>query len=216
MRSTLLIRPCLLSLALLASCGSPPAPPAVDVSHRRPANTAAAVEAQACRNDLQNARLLATETGRLAQATAATLAGLSVRQQALASLQASDDPRPQANGVYSVRFEFGSSRVEIPAAAAVALIDEARAAPLVMLRGRTDGTHDSAAESRVARERAAAVRDYLVAAGVEATRIRSTYQPSGDHAADNAGTTGRALNRRVEIEIYRTLPVALTTTAPQR
>ena len=82
-----------------------------------------------------------------------------------------------------------------------------RQSPLVVLRGRTDGTTDSPIESRIARERAAAVRDYLAAAGVDPTRIRATYQPAGDHAADNTAATGRAANRRVEVEVYRTAPV---------
>lgn len=69
------------------------------------------------------------------------------------------------------------------------------------------------AASRIARDRAAAVRDYLVAAGVDPARIRATYQPAGDHIADNVSASGRHLNRRVEIEMYRALPVALTTAA---
>jgi outer membrane protein OmpA-like peptidoglycan-associated protein len=93
------------------------------------------------------------------------------------------------------------------------LVESARGAPLVLLRGRTDGATDSAAESRIARERAAAVREYLVGAGVDAARIRSTYQPAGDHAADNSSPAGQGLNRRVEIEVYRTLPVAMGSSA---
>jgi outer membrane protein OmpA-like peptidoglycan-associated protein len=78
----------------------------------------------------------------------------------------------------------------------------------VLLRGRTDGAIDTLAEGRIARDRAAAVRDYLVAAGVDPARIRATYQPVGDHVADNDSASGRDLNRRVEIELYRALPVA--------
>jgi len=215
MHATILLTPVMLTLALLASCSSPPKPPTVDEARKRPANTAMAVELQVCRNDLHNTRLLATETGRLAETTAATLASVSARQQALVNMQTAEARQPQGNSVYSVRFDFGSSRVEIPADAARVLVDEAKAAPLVMLRGRTDGTSDSAAESRIARERATAVRDYLVTAGVEPSRVRATYQPVGDNVADNSGATGRALNRRVEIEIYRTLPAALTTAAAQ-
>ena len=111
--------------------------------------------------------------------------------------------------MFVVRFDFGSIRVSMPAEMSAALIDEARSAPLVVLKGRTDGATDTSAESRIARERAAAVRDYLVAAGVDAARIRATYQPAGDHAADNAAVTGRAMNRRVEIEVYRAAPVAV-------
>jgi len=216
MHATTLLAPGILTLALLASCGSAPKPPTVDETRKRPANTATAVELQVCRSDLQNTRLLANETGRLAETTAATLVSLSARQQALAHLQAADAHQPQGNSVYSLRFGFGSSRLEMAPDVAKLLVDEAKTAPLVMLRGRTDGTRDSAAENRVARERAAAVRDFLIAAGVEPSRIRATYQPVGDPVADNGDATGRALNRRVEIEIYRTLPVALTTAAARR
>lgn len=210
-------------LALLTACSSPPQPPTVDESVRRPVNSAMAVELQVCRNDLHNTRLMATESGRLAETSAATLANLATRQQLLAALQAPATPSPAqaeraavpSNTLYSVRFEFGSARVEIPADVARTLVDQAKTAPLVVLRGRTDGASDTPPEARIARERAAAVRDWLVAAGVEPTRIRTTYQPAGDHVADNDTLGGRQLNRRVEIELYRTLPVALTTGATQ-
>jgi flagellar motor protein MotB len=45
---------------------------------------------------------------------------------------------------------------------------------------------------------------------VDPSRIRATYQPAGDQVADNASARGRDLNRRVEIELYRALPVALS------
>ncbi|MDE2296800.1 MAG: OmpA family protein, partial [Burkholderiales bacterium] len=61
-------------LLVLASCSSPPKPPTVDESQKRPVNSQTAVELQVCKNDLQNTRLLATESGRLAETTAATLA----------------------------------------------------------------------------------------------------------------------------------------------
>lgn len=207
MRSMFTLIPCLL---VLGSCGSPPKPPTVDESLRRPANTAMAVELQVCKNDLQITRVVATESGRLAETNAATLERLAVRQQALAAMQAQSSQTAQANGVFTVRFDFGSTRVVVPADTASALIDSARTAPLVLLRGRTDGATESAAESRIARERAAAVRDYLVGAGVDAARIRATYQPAGDYVTDNLSPTGRGMNRRVEIEVYRALPVAMS------
>ena len=214
MRFTIPLVPWLL---LLASCSSPPKPPTVDESQRRPVNAQTAVELQVCKNDLHNTRLLATESGRLAESTAATLANLAARQQILAAMQVSAGPQLQeqfqANSVLSVRFDFGSTHVLVPADIATALIADAKVAPLVLLRGRTDGASDTPAESRIARDRAAAVRDYLVAAGVDPGRIRATYQPAGDHVADNGSATGRDLNRRVEIELYRALPVALSASA---
>ena len=202
-------------LLLLASCSSPPKPPTVDESQKRPVNSQMAVELQVCKNDLQNTRLLATESGRLAESTTATLANLAARQQIIAAIQApADKPPLQANSVFTVRFDFGSTRVTIPPDIAAPLVADAKAAPLVLLRGRTDGNTDAPVESRIARERAAAVRDYLVAAGVEPARIRATYQPVGDHVADNSSDSGRGLNRRVEIELYRALPVGIPSTPP--
>lgn len=212
MRATIAFTPLVPWLLLLASCSSPPKPPTVDESQKRPVNSQMAVELQVCKNDLQNTRLLATESGRLAETTTATLANLAARKQILAAVQGPAGQQTQANSIFTVRFEFASTRVVIPPDIAVTLIEDAKAAPLVLLRGRTDGTSDVPAESRIARDRAAAVRDYLVAAGVDPARIRATYQPAGDHVADNASTGGRSLNRRVEIELYRALPVALTTT----
>jgi outer membrane protein OmpA-like peptidoglycan-associated protein len=133
---------------------------------------------------------------------------VSARQQVIVAMAST----PQANSVFTIRFDFGSTRVVVPADSASALIDNARAAPLVLLRGRTDGAIDSTAESRIARERSAAVRDYLVGAGVDPARIRATYQPTGDFAADNSSPSGQGMNRRVEIEVYRSLPVAMSTT----
>ena len=212
MRNTTPLVPWLL---VLASCSSPPKPPTVDESQKRPVNSQMAVELQVCKNDLQNTRLLATESGRVAEMTAATLANVAARQQMLTAMQGptGQQPQAQANRVFAVRFDFGSTRVVIPPDVTAALVEDAKASPLVLLRGRTDGTSDAQAESRIARDRAAAVRDYLVAAGVDPARIRATYQPAGDHVADNASAGGRNLNRRVEIELYRALPVALSATA---
>ena len=201
----------LLSLTMVA-CSSPPKPPTVDESQKRPANAQMAVELQVCKNDLQNTRILATESSRLAETTSATLAHMAARQQLLASIQ----EKAAANSLRIVHFAFNSTQVSIPTAEASALVEEAKVAPLVLLRGRTDGTADTSAESRIAQARANAVRDYLVASGVDPTRIRTTHQPSGDHLADNRNPQGRSLNRRVEIEVYRTLPIAKQTALPQQ
>lgn len=207
MRPTIALTPIVPWLLLLASCSSPPKPPTVDESQKRPVNSQMAVELQVCKSDLQNTRLLATESGRLAETTAATLANMAARQQTLAATQRPTVQQPHANSVFTVHFEFGSTRVVIPTDIVAALVEEAKAAPLVLLRGRTDGASDTLVESRIARDRAAAVRDYLAAAGVDPARIRATYQPVGDHVADNGSVGGRNLNRRVEIELYRALPV---------
>lgn len=214
MNATILLTPVMLALTLLASCSSPPKPPTADESRKRPVNTAMAVELQVCKNDLHNTRLLATESVRIAETSAATLASVSAHQQALAALQRAEQPPPQANSIYTIQFSYGSSRVELAPDSTLGLVDEAKRAPLVVLHGRTDGDIDTPAEARIARERAAAVKAYLVAAGVDPSRIRPTYQPTGDHVVGNTSASGRALNRRVEVEVYRILPLAKALTRP--
>ena len=188
--------PILPFLILLGSCGSPPKPPTVDESTKRPVNAAALVQLQACRSDLQNTRIVMNEAVRAAVAARKTAS------------RADDETaeRSARNVVYSVLFGFGSAHLDLDGTRAAHLVEEARTAPLILLRGRTDGTAATPAESRVAQARAAAVQDWLVHAGVEAARIRTTWQPVGDHAADNTLPGGRTLNRRVEIEIYRAAP----------
>lgn len=210
MRNLLLLAASLTLAAALASCGAAPKPPTVDESTKRPANSAVAIGLQQCKHDLEKNLLLATEADRLRSGTMA-LAAIEAWQQSLASLQARDPQSSPANRVHTVHFEFGSVQLNLHAQAAKALIDDAKHAPLVAVRGRTDGVSYTAAEARVARMRAAAVSDFLIAAGVQATRIRATYQAAGDHVADNSSSSGRALNRRVEIEIYQAAPTSVAT-----
>jgi outer membrane protein OmpA-like peptidoglycan-associated protein len=188
----------LLFLLALGSCASPPKPPGVDESRRRPANASVAVELQSCRSELQNTRIVANESQRAAAAAMASAAQLA---------QAADASNGR-NAVYAVLFPYGSSQVHIGDAEVARLVEDARGAPLIVLRGRTDGVAETTAEGRVARKRAEAVQALLVQAGIEPAHIRTTWQPAGDHAADNELPGGRALNRRVEVEIYRAAPPA--------
>jgi outer membrane protein OmpA-like peptidoglycan-associated protein len=195
----------LLCCLLLGSCTSPPKPPRVDESRRRPVNAAAAVELQACRGELQNTRIAANEAQRVAAAAIASAAQLA----------RANGPVNRRNTVYAVLFPYGGTQVEMADADAGRLVEDARDAPLIVLRGRTDGLKATVGEASVARRRAEAVQALLVQAGIEPARIRTTWQPTSDHAADNTLPGGRALNRRVEIEIYRVAPrppVALVAT----
>lgn len=205
------------AILTLSACSSPPMPPTVDAASRRPVNTALAVEVQTCRAELHNTRIRMIEADQLQEVAQAVRGQIAALQQAVATPSATTVTPGQAsvgNTVFTIHFAFGSARVVFPPEEQARLIETARNAPLVMLRGRTDGTVDSTAESRIARERARAVRDYLVSAGVEPDRIRSTYQPIGDPAGDGTGPNARGLNRRVEVEVYRALPVSVASPAP--
>ncbi len=218
-----------LGAALLASaCNTAPKPPAVNESTRRPANTAVVVDLQSCRAELANTRLELAESARRADLAMATADRIVALQQAIelirparpatattvascppvgSAVSANPEPvAPPTNHIYVVTFDYGSSRVNLAPDTLRELLALARTAPLLVLRGRTDGTQDLAAEVRVARERAMAVKTHLVAAGLDANRIRTTWQPTGDHAADNSTPDGQARNRRVEIEVYAALP----------
>ena len=221
-------------LLLLASCSSPPKPPSVDEANKRPANVAMAIDLQACKSELHNTRIVATESSRQAESAAASLERAAAHQQAMEAVRAvmasaassqktAQNPAQnsvqntalnatQANSIFTLRFGFNSTRVTVPADSTAALISAARNAPLVLLRGRTDGATDTSAASRIAHQRAIAVRDYLVAAGVDPSRIRTTHQPTGDHVADNNSAVSKGMNRRVEVEVYRALPVAMNPT----
>lgn len=206
MNRPLLLLPWLPWLLLVSSCSSPPKPPTVDESRRRPVNSAMAVELQACRSDLENTRILAAQSVRSAEASSHAVARM-VQQQQLLVRGIEANASAQRNLLVPVHFAFGSTQVNVPDADAARIVDEARGAPLVVLRGRTDGATESPAESAIARKRAAAVEAWLVQAGIDRARIRTTWQPVGDHAADNGTAGGRTLNRRVEIEVYRAAPV---------
>jgi outer membrane protein OmpA-like peptidoglycan-associated protein len=197
-------------LLLLSSCSSPPKPPTVDESRRRPENTAMAVELQSCRSDLAHTRILATESIRSAEASTHALARMAQQQQLLVGrieADAAEQNKVQRNLLVPVLFAFGGTQVNVSDTDATRIVSEASGAPLIVLRGRTDGATESPAESAIARQRAAAVEAWLVQAGIDRARIRTTWQPVGDHAADNGTAGGRTLNRRVEIEIYRAAPM---------
>lgn len=206
------VLPLLALLLCVGSCGSPPKPPTVDETRKRPVNSSQAVDLQACRGDLQNTTISASECSRDLASTRVWANGVAARARAQgAQHEAAIDAR---NRVYTVLFPFGSTKPMLSAPELARLVEAARSSPWIQLSGRTDGTVESSAESRVARTRAEAIRDLLVRHGVDASRIRATWQPIGDPAADMSTEGGRSLSRRVEIELYRFAPRHVSLSAP--
>jgi outer membrane protein OmpA-like peptidoglycan-associated protein len=212
-----------LAVALLltcAGCSSLPKAPTVSESHRRPVNSTEAVELQSCRGQLKNTEVLLQETAKLATSASSALANTAARCAAprpssdtnpvgpAASISSAPlGHAPSANKVYVLLFPFGSTQLDLLDEDAMALAAAAADAQLIEVRGRTDGSLDSAGNQRVARGRAEAVRDYLASMGISRERIRVTYQAVGDHVADNEQDEGRAMNRRAEVEIYAAIPL---------
>ena len=74
----------------------------------------------------------------------------------------------------------------------------------ISIVGHTDSTGTDAINNPLSVNRAAAVRDYLVARGVSSQRIAIDGRGSRQPIADNATASGRAMNRRVEIFVAET------------
>ncbi len=72
---------------------------------------------------------------------------------------------------------------------------------LVRVEGHTDSRGDSDFNHGLSQRRAAAVRTYLVAAGVDVERLESRGLGETTPIADNGNRNGRALNRRVEFHV---------------
>ena len=71
----------------------------------------------------------------------------------------------------------------------------------IRIEGHTDDTGDAARNDVLSRERALAVRDWLVEHGVAASRLETEGYGASQPIADNATEAGRARNRRVAFRI---------------
>ncbi len=72
----------------------------------------------------------------------------------------------------------------------------------MVVEGHTDSIGGDGVNQPLARNRAGAVRDYLVSRGVDASKITSVGMGSSRPLLDNANAENRANNRRVEIVIH--------------
>jgi OOP family OmpA-OmpF porin len=70
------------------------------------------------------------------------------------------------------------------------------------LAGHTDNTGSMATNMRLSKERAEAIRTYLVAQGANASRIEATGYGPTQPIATNKTAAGRQKNRRVEFTLY--------------
>lgn len=71
----------------------------------------------------------------------------------------------------------------------------------IIVSGHTDSTGNDSINEPLSRNRAASVEAYLVSQGVSTSRITSVGYGSRQPIASNSTESGRAENRRVEIEI---------------
>lgn len=72
----------------------------------------------------------------------------------------------------------------------------------IRIEGHTDNRGDANANAQLSQHRAEAVRDALVAAGVDASRITVSGRGEADPVAANDSEEGRARNRRVDVILF--------------
>lgn len=97
-------------------------------------------------------------------------------------------------------FTSGGVRVEAGSQLDPKLVARAKKARTIEISGYTDNTGSSAANARIARMRAQAVKLYLIGQGVRADKIKVIGR-AGVYVADNDSATGRAANRRAVISL---------------
>jgi len=179
------------SAALMAACSSLPVPPVVDGSDRHPVNSRETAELLALRAQLAQTQEL-----------------LQLREQNTTSpvaLNPTPMPAPVSlitSQTVSVLFPFNGTKFNPTISQTETLHPLLANAKRIVVRGRTDGQHASAADEQVALNRALSAQRYLVNQGVSPLIISVNYLSAGDYVADNNSVAGRAQNRRVEIEVH--------------
>ena len=73
---------------------------------------------------------------------------------------------------------------------------------VLQLKGYTDNTGDKAKNLQLSKDRAAAVKNYLISKGVDPVNVESKGYGDADPIATNKTAAGRAKNRRVEIDLF--------------
>lgn len=81
----------------------------------------------------------------------------------------------------------------------VQLVELAKSAKTVEVRGFTDSAQPTPTSEALAKGRAAAAKRFLVRNGVDGKKVRIEFEPAGKFATENLTIEGKAANRRVEI-----------------
>ncbi len=103
-----------------------------------------------------------------------------------------------------IRFQRASSRLTEDAKSALdsvadAILDYAQ--PAVEIAGHTDSVGNAFTNLELSKQRADAVRDYLISRSVPAARIRAIGYGETKPVGDNGTPEGRAINRRIEFNL---------------
>ncbi|GAK86870.1 major porin and structural outer membrane porin OprF [Vibrio ponticus] len=76
-----------------------------------------------------------------------------------------------------------------------------------VLIGHSDSTGNSEYNQRLSLARAKAVYDHLILQGIDASRLEMRGEGSAAPIGDNKGELGRALNRRVDVQLVKIVEI---------
>lgn len=116
-----------------------------------------------------------------------------------------DEKQTLASVAESIAFETGSDELTPDAEQQldqlISILD-ANADANLRVSAHTDNVGSEDENYELSRQRAEAVKDYLVESGVAKERIETLWYGEREPIADNATEEGRAQNRRVELELF--------------
>jgi hypothetical protein len=102
-----------------------------------------------------------------------------------------------------MKFEDNSFEAHVDDRLLGAMSRAARSANRIFLHGHTDAYVASESGTELAIRRAVEVRRLLMSLNVDPERIRLFYRGAGNFVANNSTPEGKAMNRRVEIELRK-------------
>jgi outer membrane protein OmpA-like peptidoglycan-associated protein len=170
------------------------------------ARQAALAQQQALQAEADRARIAAEEANRLRDQAERERAELRQRllQQLNMILETRDTARGLIVNMSDVLFDFGKHTLRPETREKLAKISGiVLAHPGLMLEveGHTDAVGSDAFNQKLSEQRAASVRDYLVAQGVSAANITARGFGESQPVASNDNAAGRQQNRRVELVV---------------
>ncbi|MGO1243263.1 MAG: OmpA family protein [Sphingobacterium sp.] len=115
-----------------------------------------------------------------------------------------DDKKVVAEAINNLEFDLGKSTIRTPSfpslnRVATLLIEKNFS---LKLAGHTDNTGSMQTNMRLSKERAEAIKSYLVSKGANASRIEATGYGPTQPIAPNTTAAGRQQNRRVEFTLF--------------
>ena len=132
---------------------------------------------------------------------------LTASEAAMDNLGQNPDPRDVARALSLQVVNFEVDKAVIPDAnkalldRAVKLMEQVPNMTLMII-GHTDKTADAAYNLKLSEERAQAMKAYLVAQGVDQSKLMTKGMGETDPIADNTTDQGRFRNRRIEFVVY--------------